>query len=460
METRLLIPRTLLQFHRSGRPFHSQECFLHGGHLIHPFAFWLNQVSDHEDTQQGPGSLSESLQRRSGQWPHISCKCSCVQQGLRGTFLEVLLQPSSAAILGVGLQRLRDDHESGARKLAADALGLFQEALESLTDPIAPREAWWDKALHIAWHIWKNGRPSMGAAILSFELLIIEKIEAYLDGLHPFSLEDRQGVWRIFTNVQDQMRQFTADISRHFATYTRSQAVRSGNPSHTLKTLTLSSSSTIRECIVQAALVTEAKSIEIRLLESRPLFEGVSMATSILNRLEECGHKAQCQLKIFTDAQMAVAAKYIDFLLLGADRIGPDGSVSNKTGSLPAALCVRHISPKAKIIVASEIYKVAPDPYDPVVPQHAEENARAEVVRSWYVNGLTEEARTIQDALRMAGPCRVDVRNAYFERLPPSLIDVYICEKGVVDRSVFREYFQQACQRYRRYFGDVVASCQ
>lgn len=300
----------------------------------------------------------------------------------------------------------------------------------------------------------------MGAAILSFELLLLEKIESYLDGLHSFSLEDRQGVGKIFTNVQDRMRQFTADISRHFAAYTRSQAVQSGNPSHTLRILTLSSSSTIRECIVQAALATEAKSIEICLLESRPLFEGVSMATSILNRLEECGHKAQCQLKIFTDAQTAIAAECIDFLLLGADRIGPDGSVSNKTGSLPAALCVRHIAPKAKIVVASEIYKVAPDPYDPVVPQHAEENDPTEVVRSWYMNGLVEEARTIQDALGTAGPRRVDVRNAYFERLPPSLIHVYICEKGVMDRSVFREYFQQACQRYRRYFGDIATTCQ
>lgn len=367
----------------------------------------------------------------------------------------MLLEPASAAILGRGLQRLRDDHESGARKLAAIALDIFQEVLESLPDLITARDAWWDKALHVAWHLWKNGRPSMGAAILSFELLILERIEIYLNNLHPYGPASRGGIQRIFSDVQDRMRQFTADISGHFASYTQLQATMSGTTRRSLKILTLSSSSTIRECIVQATLTSDAESIEIRLLESRPLFEGVSMATSIINRLQACDEKINCQLNIFTDAQMAIASQDIDFLLLGADRIGSDGSVSNKTGSLAAALSVRHISPKARIVVASEIYKVAPDPYDHVVSQYTEENGPAEVIRSWSVNGMTKEVETIRAAIERPGPCLVDVRNAYFERLCPSLIDVYICEDGVADRSVFRVYFQQASQRYGQYFGDT-----
>lgn len=391
------------------------------------------------------------MKKRRDEWPQLPCRCSCAHQGLNGVFFEAILGPVPAAILGQGLQKLRNDHESGARKLAAIALNIFQEVLHTLTDHITNGETWWDKALHVAWHIWKNGRPSMGAAILSFELLILGRIETYLHGLGSSRSVDSHAIRRIFTVVQDDMRQLTANISTHFAaSYTQLQATTSGT--RTLKIMTLSSSSTIRECIVQAVLVSEAESVEIRLLESRPLFEGASMATSILNRLKECGREINCQINIFTDAQMALAAKDIDFLLLGADRIGSDGSVSNKIGSLPAALSVRHISPKARIVVASEIYKVAPDPYDHVMSQHTEYNGPAEVIQSWSVNGMTSEVKTIQASIGTAGPYRVDVKNAYFERIPPSLIDVYICENGVADRSVFQEYFQQGSLRYRRYF--------
>lgn len=72
---------------------------------------------------------------------------------------------------------------------------------------------------------------------------------------------------------------------------------------------------------------------------------------------------------------MTPAAQDIDvLLLLGADRIGSDGSISNKIGSLPATLNVRQVSPSAKVVVASEIYNVAPDPYDHVVSPHTEDS--------------------------------------------------------------------------------------
>lgn len=407
---------------------------------------------------RGPGARENPIsawKKRRDQWPQLSGKCPCAQQGLQGIFFEALLEPASAVILGQGLQRLRTDHESGARKLAAIALNIFQEVLDNLPDPVAANQTWWDKSLHVAWHIWKNGRPSMGAAILSFELLVLERIQRCSKDPCSCSGLDRREILRIFSDVQDEMRRFTAGISTHFASYTQLQATISERPQCTLKILTLSSSSTIRECIVQAVLASKAESIEIRLLESRPLFEGVSMATSILNRLQECHHKPNCHLNIFTDAQMALAAYKIDFLLLGADRIGSDGSVSNKIGSLPAALSVRHISPKAKIVVASEIYKVSPDPYDHVVSQHTEDNGPAEVIQSWSVGGMNKEVKTIQGSLGTVGPCQVGVRNAYFERIPSSLIDVYICETGVADGSVFRDYFREATRRYRRYFGDT-----
>jgi translation initiation factor 2B subunit (eIF-2B alpha/beta/delta family) len=65
------------------------------------------------------------------------------------------------------------------------------------------------------------------------------------------------------------------------------------------------------------------------------------------------------QLTVYTDASAALASKEVDFVLLGADRISDSGSVSNKTGSLPAVLSARHVCPVAKVLVLSELEKVA-----------------------------------------------------------------------------------------------------
>jgi translation initiation factor 2B subunit (eIF-2B alpha/beta/delta family) len=65
------------------------------------------------------------------------------------------------------------------------------------------------------------------------------------------------------------------------------------------------------------------------------------------------------EITLYPDAAAALASSGVDILLLGADRIAASGAVSNKTGSLPASLSVRHISPVAKVVVLSELEKVA-----------------------------------------------------------------------------------------------------
>jgi translation initiation factor 2B subunit (eIF-2B alpha/beta/delta family) len=104
-------------------------------------------------------------------------------------------------------------------------------------------------------------------------------------------------------------------------------------------------------------ITLDALGLDIRLLESRPLYEGVSFASTLLSRFQSHSKTSPVKITLYPDAAAALASG-VDVLLLGADRIAASGAVSNKTGSLPATLSVRHISPVAKVVVLSEPEKV------------------------------------------------------------------------------------------------------
>lgn len=101
------------------------------------------------------------------------------------------------------------------------------------------------------------------------------------------------------------------------------------------------------------AALEDLETLELRILESRPLFEGASLASSLLSQFKSQfpqGTK-NLEVKIYTDASAAHAATGVDLVLLGADRISSTKGVSNKTGSLPAVLSAKHIQPSVKVLV-------------------------------------------------------------------------------------------------------------
>ena len=161
------------------------------------------------------------------------------------------------------------------------------------------------------------------------------------------------------SRLQDRKLKITR-ISDSFASYAKLQCAGS-NPKE-LRILTLSSSSTIRAALINLITTTPDLQIDLRILESRPLFEGVGLASAITQEVKSATKgldRSTVRIIVYTDASSAIASRDIDFLLLGADRISADGSVSNKTGSLPAILSARHASPRCKIVVLSELEKVA-----------------------------------------------------------------------------------------------------
>ncbi|QMW25847.1 hypothetical protein G4B84_001092 [Aspergillus flavus NRRL3357] len=255
----------------------------------------------------------------------------------------------------------------------------------------------------------------------------------------------------VLVNLHSRWHMVAESQDNGLASLEKRASNRTGSIPKHLKILTLSASHTIRECIAQLVRISGAQSIDICVLESRPLFEGVSLASSILEYLENEPNSPKVDVSIFTDASVAFAAQGVDFLLLAADRIAADGSVSNKTGSLPAALSVRHVSPSADIIVVSELDKVAMQSCD-TEAHTMENNESSEVLDAWQqsetVKGLGVIEQKIQKKSRQVS---VNVPNVYFEWVPPTLIDAYICEDGVKLPSDFRkrsQWIKEQCERY------------
>ena len=368
-------------------------------------------------------------------------------------WFEAILNKEASTVLQSGLDQLRLDRTSGAHELASIALMKFREVLASLRED----EKLWPMARMVAWHLWKNGRPSMGTATMSALLDVLVGLE----GLHLQKLDTKFKRDQVFSIVDHHLQErlsMPSRIKASFAEYLQSNYLVDTEDAHSrVKILTLSSSSTIRDSIVDVFLSLPTTILELGILESRPLFEGVSMASSILSEF-----RAKCpssrgkilDLTVYTDASVAFASRYADFVLLGADQITCFGQVRNKTGSWLAALGAKDTNPAVRVLVLSELEKVM-DPegenyYEP------EEKYPAEVMRSWLDAGV-KGAKVLQEGVMSTqlktSNCDVSVRNEPLEWIPPNLIDGYVCEEGFLDvRRIFDKSVQVG-EKKDVYFG-------
>lgn len=175
-------------------------------------------------------------------------------------------------------------------------------------------------------------------------------------------------------------------------------------------------------------------SFDIRILESRPLCEGTSLASVIVKQAGE-SESDRLKITIATDASVALMAKDVDLVLLGADRINESGDVSNKTGSFPAVLCAQalgHISPVTpKVVVLSGIEKVAKP--GPMNEYEEEDNGPLQIWRIWELAGCRKEARFLTTDRR------VEFKNVAFEWIPAECVDVYLKEDGEMTRKQIKE---------------------
>jgi translation initiation factor 2B subunit (eIF-2B alpha/beta/delta family) len=457
-EETTLTPRSLALF-RQGKPYSFVDESISREWTLNPFAFRLKSQAE---GGLGEAGITIDWEHVGWEWvdPHKVTDGKSfggvprLTESLRRCWFEYDLGQEVGAVLSKGLDELRDDHESGARQLASKALKVLEEIAQQL--PMEPREEWWKNLRMAAWHLWKNGRESMGAATLNAMLSALTLVERRLKNAPESSFskpeELRNWVSNDLSSYAEERSHSVDGIWRLFKEFL--EGIHAGVLEETTGTkpitiLTLSLSSTTAACLKRA--INEFPGLlNIRILESRPLFEGVTLASSLMamNAID-----LKANISLYTDASAAVAAQGIDLLLLGADLIDSDGSVSNKTGSLPAVLAAKHVSPSAKVIVLAEKEKVLPLGR----PYHPELNDPAELLDTWLKSGCVEKAaESLQTAMkeRVDTP-GIEIRNIYFEWISPDLIDHYIFEDIRRGSGEIAEVAEAGKREFERVFGDL-----
>ncbi|KAK0742606.1 hypothetical protein B0T18DRAFT_305751, partial [Schizothecium vesticola] len=348
-------------------------------------------------------------------------------ESLHRVWFENDLGPSAGAILSSGLRSLAADNVSGARQMAGSALRILRETVVAFS-PCVPTEEWWSVVRMAAWHLIKNGRESMSAAIQSALLAALSDIENRM-ATHP--KDEKESFLPVVTKCIDDVLAQRTQSANTLSSSLTDFLVSTFPPfqSRALSLLTLSESSTITHALLHLARSGAFAKLDIHILESRPLFEGVSLTASLASANTNA---SEVRITIHTDASAALASHGIAAVLLGADRIASSGAVSNKTGSLPAVLSARYVtsgSTRARIVVLSDTDKIAP----PGSASHAVEDGGAEPVAAAWTT--SQRLRVAADSITAAAWTRnnkveVAVRNVSFEWVPAELIDVYLTERG------------------------------
>ena len=421
-----------LEVFRVGKPYSFVDAEIGRQWTINPFSFRLKPVTE---GGKGEDGITIDWEHESWDWfdPSTIVEDATfgvprLTESLRRCWFEYDLGAEIGTVLSQGLDELKTDHESGARQLAGKALETLIAVAQA--PPPTSAEQWWKHVRMAAWHLWKNGRESMGAATLNVMIAALELIERKLpeDSAASLAPEFLRGIETELQEYSRQRHHAVDGIWDSFQQVFRStRAPSESEPSQSIKILTLSLSSTIATCLERAVAHCD-KPLEIRILESRPLFEGVSLASKLLSKISKEAASGTT-VTLYTDAAAAVAASGVDILLLGADLIGGDGAVSNKVGSLPTALALKRVSPSAKVVVLAEREKVLPLP----PPREQEENSSKEMLAAWHgTGGIKNSAEAIEGRLRAsqgdepASKVSAFVRNVYFEWVPADLVDDYI----------------------------------
>ncbi|KAK2740707.1 hypothetical protein FQN55_008761 [Onygenales sp. PD_40] len=419
--------------------------------------------------------------------------------GLPTYKLEVTAYPEAKAALSNGLLRLRTDHTSGAKELAtraivslvriAEIIGarLIDETEADKTrevggklrgSPHSPVETWWESCRKAGWILTKYGRPSMNAAITSAIVKALdrrrlglpelkegeygvlgpkrevdeetgggdgaEQIRLGIDRMHEYLTQRYEG---------EQQASIAAGLRDFLWEKSRSEVDIWEEKIRVVKVLTLSSSSTIRSALI-AVLEAENRdnpntglNIQLNIMESRPLCEGVGTARDLVQAAQAIGATDRLRIRIASDASVGILARDVDVVLLGADRISEEGDVSNKTGSLAAAVCSKVVSDRVSVAVISDLEKIA---RPGAMSQHKdEENDAQELERIW--GGQPEGTMgTISTQLWQTV---VECKNVYFEWVPAKYIDRYICETGILDGDGIKEQSQLVLQAEKQLFG-------
>ncbi|PWY61905.1 translation initiation factor eIF-2B subunit family protein [Aspergillus eucalypticola CBS 122712] len=448
---------------RTGKSFTFEDRSVNREWTVHPFAF---KLKDPSEGGKGESAIKIDWEHEGWEWYDPQSVLDRedleivprLKDSLRRVWFEGELSERAAKALSLGLERLRSDHESGAQELTAIALVAFRDFIVQTQDEINSEE-WWKTVRMAAWHIIKNGRESMGASTLNALIAVLDEIKDILVDEQTNSQHKLERVLNVLDHHLKCRKSRQTQVKDAFANYIRFKFLHHGEALDKLTILTVSASSTIRDSILEAYASLDIRKLELRILESRPLFEGTSIGSSIVSNfksrfLDTPGK--ELKVKIYTDASAALAAANVDLLLLGADRISSTKGVSNKTGSLPAVLCTKHVSPGAQIAVLSDLEKIN-CVGSMIDDDHHEDNDPMEVISAWHNDGV-KAVRVLEDGMKEAdaeGSSTVEVKNTYFEWVPLYMVDAFVSEEGVMDESRIRERSKQLGETVNRFFEDL-----
>lgn len=430
------LTNTSLRLFRQGKPYSFVDESVDREWVINPFSFVLKST---KEGGRGEAGIQLDWEHEGYEWfdPDVVNGSDEFQgvprilDSLRRVWFNIDLGEEAGRTLGNGLIALQSNHESSGHQISSKALEILVDVIKKLeTDS---REAWWKNARFTAWHLWKNGGESTGAPILSTmvsSLTIIEEnlphdgaslggsINCIVQALEQYN-QHRQNV---ISQVGASLDGF---LTTHFA---RAEIVR---------ILTLSSISATTSCITQD-LKHSKTSLDIRVLESRPLFEDVNKADTIPSPANNDSTKAN--ITVYQNASLNTAAKDIDLILVGADLIDQTGDVTNKTGLLPAILAAKHVSPGVKVIALFEKERI--QPFGSLIE---EENHPQDV------------AQTRRDSVQShtdSSP-RVEVKSACSDWVSSSLVDYYLTEDGVTGREGIADCAENIRKDADRFFTDL-----
>jgi translation initiation factor 2B subunit (eIF-2B alpha/beta/delta family) len=270
---------------------------------------------------------------------------------------------------------LREDVQSGAVDLARCAAGAFEHVIERSTAPDV-----------------ESLRAELAA--LAGRILDAQPAVAPLVGLSAAVVRAASGTVST-AEARREAKQAVAAFRQSLDRSGREVAARAeGLIPAGGHVLTLSSSSTVRSALLEAA---RRRSFEVICLESRPGLEGREMAAALAG--------AGVRVTLAVDAAIAALIRGCDIVVIGADAIGDLGIV-NKIGTRVAALAARGAGVPA--FALADTSKLLPPSYPP----------------------LLEDDRPPGDVWDQP-PEGVHVWNRYFEATPLTLFEGVVTELGL-----------------------------
>ncbi|KAI9834567.1 MAG: hypothetical protein M1819_002943 [Sarea resinae] len=416
---------------RAGKPFSIVDDSYDTEWTIYPFAFELK-----------PGAKDVVID-----WEHTESRFVPPAEVKDFETVPHLTMSLYRSVVGkdtaAGLKDLQQDHSSGARVLATKAVQTLLKVVQG--DDLAYAtdvDSFWTGLRLAGWHLATNGRLSMGAAINYAVLSALDAIKGAQPLDSGVKLADfKETAERCLTDAIHERDQSGLHLADQFRSYLSRN--RKDGPIHIL---TVSSSSTVRQCLTRALKEDPNLKVVLKVMESRPLFEGVSFISSFLEELgEEYSIAERIHVEVASDVSAGILARDADIVIIGADRISEAGDVSNKTGSLAAALLAKESNKDVRVLALTEVEKVAGPGK---TSEHVEEeNDRSELTEAWPLDEKEKK--------KFLGDGRVTVKNVYFEWVPAKYIDCYICEKGVLSTAEIGKQSRHVKELEDDLFGEL-----